>query len=108
MTTITIIALVLARIGVTVLPCSMLRCWCQSNVVQPLGLDRIEPRALCGQVTGNQAHALAELRDLPVVLARLAPLYRQGAVVVDHLPFVCVLIVHPAGAAVHELLYTLT
>jgi hypothetical protein len=33
---------------------------------------------------------------------------RQGAVVVDQLPFVFDFIVYPARAAVHELLYTLT
>jgi hypothetical protein len=40
--------------------------------------------------------------------ALLAPLYRQGAVGMDHLPFACNFMVHPARAAVYELLYTLT
>src|SRR5438067_9138561 len=35
----------------------------------------------------------------------LAPLYRGGAVVVDHLPFACDFNVNPSRAAVHELLH---
>src|SRR5919201_521531 len=35
----------------------------------PLGLNRVEPRTLGGQVAGDQPHALAGLLDLPVVLA---------------------------------------
>src|SRR5215208_8305868 len=35
--------------------------------VDPLGLDRVEPRALLGQKAGYYAHSVATVFDLPVV-----------------------------------------
>src|SRR5262249_40401021 len=38
--------------------------------MHPLGFNRVEPRTLAGQEAGDQAHALAGLLDLPIVLAQ--------------------------------------
>ena len=39
--------------------------------MQPLGLDRIEPGALAGQVAHQETHAAAGAFDLAVVAARI-------------------------------------